>query len=152
MGDYGQEHYEFVRDNVYVGLQLSESFNPKEVSARFDRELKEGAAGIFKNGKLEPVEILDATFPSEISDWNNGVFTMFLGVRDPNKLKFWPIIWFDERQPMGSGPKDWSKVMLPFPALTWNPPGFLELKTTGALDQELTLRAAVINEYCVSCK
>ena len=147
----------FVRDNVYVFLLMSDSFNPSDVLKGLDEDIKNGADGIEKGTEVQPPVIIDKNFPTSIGLWINQRAKTELLVEEPNNRDYSKQIWVhhSESKPIlidSQSPNiplifSRSDMLLP-PGLRWHSDGTVEVIHREKNDHAV-LRAIAVNNRCV---
>jgi hypothetical protein len=128
---------------------MSDSLEPQKYIKQLDLELKEGAEGIYKEGKLEPPIIEGDPFPDTISNWSDGKAETVLRARDPNGRKFWTGMFIDDiNRPHVPSSNFGSNLETP-PTVIWQSPGIVEFQERGTFDRTVELYAGAVNDRCV---
>ncbi len=137
--------FSFIRDNVYVAIQIDESLNPQEMAKQLDRDLKNGAEGIFK-GKTVVRPIIDGSdFTDQVSFWVKGKTTAALRAIDPDKRELIGNVWVNDINRSLAIPVDETNV----PIITWIRPDLVEIKHRGQVSRAAEVCAIVVNDRCV---
>jgi len=143
------EHYRFVRDNVYIAIQLSKLFDPPSFVKRLDNDLKNGGEGIMKGDKPAPPIIEGNDFPGDVVQWNEGKSQLKLNAYDPNKRVFYAVMWLEDiNRPITYPNMRINNQEMP-PQVSWNPPGIVEFTKHTPFNRVVELNAVAANDLCV---
>jgi len=139
----------FVRDNVFVNIQVAEQLDPATVIRAIDNDLKNTAEGITRGEKVEPPMIQDVDFPSEMSISRARFGNALLSASDPNGHRVWHSVWIAGNDLPNLGPNT-QPSELTEPQITWKNTGMVEFVPRGAPGTiTVTLKAVAVNDLCV---
>lgn len=137
----------FVRDNVFVRLHIADQLNPQDMEKAFDNDLKYGAPGVFRGTSVEPPEIIDSGFPSEITFRKGEKGLAGLGINDPKASRIFRNIWVESYNLPPIPPNvDYPRPNPP--RVEWKKSG--EVKIYHERDKvSVQLAAVAVNDRCV---
>lgn len=134
----------FVRDNVFVCLQIAEELNPAAFLRAFDEDLKNGADGIFKGDRVEPPIIHAADFPSSLALDKGKKVSVPLDAGDFHGRRLYRSAWIAEPVQTST-----PRFRLPNVRALWTESGQLEIKCDEKGQIMVAVHAVAVNDLCV---
>lgn len=139
----------FVRDNVFLSLQLSDNFDLEKIMGQIGQELINGSDAVLKGEEINKPQIESDTIPETVVfDPGVQVNSFSLSAHDIDGLNLYRCIWASPIQYETVHP---NIVINPvnYPMFQWELEKQVVITSRGSVDETFEVTAVVVNELCV---